>query len=42
MVIYTVLATKKIKKSEKIKKSLNNFWGPCQVLNRRLHRSTYI
>ena len=35
MVIYTVLAkkSKKIEESEKIKKSLNNFWGPCQVLN---------
>ena len=42
MVIYTVLAkkskkSKKIekdrKKNEKIKNPLNNFWGPCQVLN---------
>ena len=35
MVIYTVLA-KKIKKKKKLKKekkTLNNFWGPCQVLN---------
>ena len=42
MVIYTVLAKKiekinkkieKIKKIEKNKNALNNFWGPCQVLN---------
>ena len=40
MVIYTVLAkksTKKEKIEKKKKKTLNNFWGPCQVLNRYRH-----
>ena len=46
MVIYTdtlyspVKIQKQIlKKFKKFKKPLNNFWGPCQVLNNNIHVS---